>query len=73
MRIVEKIKIKINGGVFLITSRYGLLNMSCAVKMSHPNGGVALPIAACNTISVPKNTGSIPVITTYGWKIGEST
>ena len=31
------------GGVPLTTSRYGRLNTATAVKMSHPNGGVADP------------------------------
>ncbi len=45
-RIVTRIRIMINGGVLLMTSRYGRLNTNCAVKISTPNGGVAEPIAA---------------------------
>ena len=66
-------RIKIKGGVPLITSRYGLLNTAIAVKISHPNGGVAEPIATCNVIIVPTKTGSRPTAFTTGAKIGTKT
>src|SRR5690625_2672503 len=54
----------------LTTSKYGFLNMAQAVKILTPNGGVTVPKVACIVIKIPIATGSIPVCTAIGKKIG---
>jgi len=58
------------GNVPLITSTYDLSNMAQAVKILHPKGGVAEPMAACSVTTIPKCMGSIPAIIADLKKIG---
>jgi len=41
------------------------------VKISQPKGGLAEPMAACNTSNIPIKTGSIPALIMYGLNMGD--